>query len=60
MIYFLLIPETDTKGYPRCCFEFGDSRSPLRYVGNDGKNGYVGNDGEGDFKGMTGKVVSRE
>ena len=36
----------------------GDSRSPLRYVGNDGKNGYVENDGEGDFKGMTEKMVS--
>src|SRR5690606_15407104 len=40
MIYFLLIPETDTKGYPRCCFEFGDSRSPLRSVGNDVKRDY--------------------
>lgn len=32
----------------------GDSRSPLRYVGNDGKNGYVGNDGENGYVGNDG------
>lgn len=33
----------------------GDSRSPLRYIGNDGKNGFVGNDGKNGFEGNDGK-----
>lgn len=36
----------------------GDSRSPLRYIGNDGKNGFIGNDGEGGFEGTAGKMAS--
>lgn len=36
----------------------GESRSPLRYIGNDGKNGFIGNDGEGGFEGTAGKMAT--